>query len=308
MSDASVVAARVKVDGESSKRKRGGPPKHNPDDDATVGDAGPGEKCGENVPVLAAAAVRRTSGRPRKHPTEQPAAAVAAAVASSSKETSSPKPSQGEVEIRRSSRARKQARVTNDSDADEEEGEDEEAVLPQGATVALKKIKSTKQQRLPLPPAQPEVDVRNSAAWHPFRAQLAAFIDDVVANRDGGLDVARFCRAEAVRTEYQSTLSSLGAIGQFATFVFETAVAKDEQAYARFAARFDPPWHRSAHPDFLCPLVYARLCALVRLRSVSGGAAAPLVLSCNLLAEIEAHQRERQEAAKMKRERQQGKR
>jgi hypothetical protein len=67
---------------------------------------------------------------------------------------------------------------------------------------------------------------------------------------------------------------------------------QNQAAYVPFAARFHAPLHASAHVDFLCPLVYRRLCAVARAHGLGlGGAVERFVLSCNLLTEIETHQR-----------------
>jgi len=111
------------------------------------------------------------------------------------------------------------------------------------------------------------VNLDDAAAWHQFRPLLATFIGDMVANRDGKYEVARFNNMPAARAEYASTLARIsggGGGGQFVTFVYETAVTKNRAAYVPFAARFHAPLHESAHVDFHCPLVYRRLCAVAR--------------------------------------------
>jgi hypothetical protein len=85
------------------------------------------------------------------------------------------------------------------------------------------------------------VNLDDAAAWHQFRPLLATFIGDMVANRDGKYEVARFNNMPAARAEYASTLARIsggGGGGQFVTFVYETAVTKNRAAYVPFAARF----------------------------------------------------------------------
>ena len=177
-------------------------------------------------------------------------------------------------------------------------------------TASSKSSASAASQAVQRPPAvQPVADavdhfvnLDDAAAWHQFRPLLATFISDIVANRDGKYEVARFNNKPATRAEYASTLARIsggggnGGVGngfpQFAAFVYETAVMQNQAAYVPFAARFHAPLHESAHVDFLCPLVYRRLCAVARVHGLGlGGAVERFVLSCNLLTEIETHQR-----------------
>jgi hypothetical protein len=83
------------------------------------------------------------------------------------------------------------------------------------------------------------VNLDDAAAWHQFRPLLATFIGDMVANRDGKYEVARFNNMPAAPAKYASTLARIsggGGGGQFVTFVYETAVTKNRAAYARMAS------------------------------------------------------------------------
>jgi hypothetical protein len=140
------------------------------------------------------------------------------------------------------------------------------------------------------------VNLADSAAWYEFRPLLGEFIDDVVAGRDGENEALLYNDSPTVRSEYADTLARIGGAGfrTFAAFVYETAVTKDTSAYALFAARFAAPLYESAHVNFLCPLVYRRLCAVARAHQLGVDGAERFVLPLNLLTEIESHQRRSQ--------------
>jgi len=107
---------------------------------------------------------------------------------------------------------------------------------------------------VPAAPVVPAVPAAAAAAptpgdWRAFGAQLAAFVGDVVAFRDGRHALVRFCEQDAVRADHCAALALLDtALVEFV----QQAALQDCAAFVPFAARFSRTssfWRRSCSAD-----------------------------------------------------------